>query len=300
MMWSAGRRLLTLAAALVVVTSAASLAQTPSQPSAQASATRVPAYRLRLLGVFDEASGDPVDSVKVTDVVTGMSSQTTKTGTVALVFLPDGGSLVRLQKLGYEVQTLLVAISPSDTTPVTVVLRRVTQLGAVVTKADSAPHYLSIGLRGFEERRKTESGYFVDEKVLRANEGRPLANVLASRAPGFKVVQNPKGYASSAILLLKSPRCASGGPPQVYLDGVPLAPDLPMGYSPPSDTHVHGVLEKGSGGGLSLDELPFDLSKYDVTTLGAVEWYPDSDLLPIGFAHTSGRCGALMLWTRER
>ena len=87
----------------------------------------LPPYRARILGVFDDATGAPLDSVRVTDVLNGNSSLTTATGTVALYFLPDGGALVRLQKLGYEVQTFPIAISPADTVAITITLRRVTE-----------------------------------------------------------------------------------------------------------------------------------------------------------------------------
>src|SRR5690348_13573558 len=85
-------------------------AQTPAQDTA--AKPRDLAYRYRVLGVFDAASGDPVEGVEVIDVLNGNKALTTKTGTVSLMFLPDGGSLVRLRKVGYEMQTMTVAISP--------------------------------------------------------------------------------------------------------------------------------------------------------------------------------------------
>jgi len=62
---------------------------------------------------------------------------------VTLVFLPEGGTLVQLRKVGYQPNTLFVAISPSDTLPITTTLTPVaTTLPTVVTR-DSAPHYIS-------------------------------------------------------------------------------------------------------------------------------------------------------------
>lgn len=269
------RRALVSAALLAFCAIEASAQTPPAQP------TRIPAYRARVLGVFDDASGEPVDSVRVTDVLNGNSALTTRTGTVALLFLPDGGSLVRLQKIGYEAQTLMVAISPADTIPLTLVLHRVTQLSPVVTKAKETPRYISPALRGFEERRKSGFGYFVDDSVLRANEGHLLANVLVSRMPGFIT----KPGSASATYLLQSPRCVSGGPPQVYLDGVPMSPTPPPGSA------------RRLG---SLDNVPFNLSEFDVTSLSGVEWYPDGNAAPAEFNATSRRCGVLLLWTRER
>jgi len=260
----------------------------------------LPAYRARVLGVFDDATGDPLDSVRVSDVLNGNSSLTTRTGTVALYFLPDGGGLVRLQKIGYEVQTLAVAISPSDTNPVTITLRRVTKLPRVLTTAQT-PTYISPALRGFEERRHSAAtGYFVADSVLRANESQPLSELLSSRMPNMWFA----GGFSGARFLMRSARCAAGGPPQVYLDGVAMSPELRPDapgaryYNMPKRT-IFGAPIPGADK-QNEDVIEFNLSQFDVTNLAGVEWYPDSDMLPIEFNHTSGRCGALMLWTRER
>lgn len=229
----------------------------------------VPAYRARVLGVFDEMTGEPIEGVRILDLASGNSAQTTQTGTVSLLFLPDGGSLIRLSKIGYQPQMKPVAISPSDTVPITLIMRRVTELPTVVT-TDSAPHFISPALRAFEERRRIEAGYFITEPELRKAEGRLLANLLLSKVPGVRV-RNGSG---SASYLLASARCAGGGPPQVYLDGVPLAALAPT--------------------------APFNLNEFNTSELAAVEYYPDNNVAPMQFEHTSRRCGALLLWTRER
>lgn len=247
----------------------------------------LPKYRARLLGVYDDASGSAIEGVRVLALSTGMSAETSTTGTVALFFLPDGGGLVRLQKIGYEVQTLLVAISPSDTAPLTLTMRRVTELAPVVTNATGTSRTISPALRGFEERRKIGFGSFIGEDVLRANEEHLLADVLKSRAPGMVVLPGR----GSATLLASSARCMAGGPPQVVLDGVPLSPDPPPNF---------GTTKNPKAAPPSLDSVPFDLSRFDVSSLAAVEWYADGDIAPIEFAHTSARCGLLMLWSRER
>ena len=82
----------------------------------------VPAYRARLLGVYDADTGQPIEGAEVVDVLSHASSLTSKTGTVALVFLPDSGSMIRIQKIGYQPTTMVAAISPADTVPITVIL----------------------------------------------------------------------------------------------------------------------------------------------------------------------------------
>jgi hypothetical protein len=238
---------------------------------------KVPAYRRRLLATFDESTGDPIPGVRITDVLTGTSMVTSATGLASLVFVPEGPRFVRLQKLGYEMQTLPVAIVATDTSGFTILMRRVTELPTVVTK--DSTRSIPPRLRAFEERRKAGQGYFIGEEQLRKAEGRTLANTLAAYAPGMVI-----GRSTSKSLLLQSPRCMDGratGPPQVYLDGVP-------------------VVDLQSGGRRAVANPPTDLSQFDVSDLAGVEWYPDSNMLPMEFNHSSGRCGALVLWTRDR
>lgn len=82
----------------------------------------LPSYRHRLLGLYDQRTGDPIAGAAVVDSATGTTALTTATGTVSLVFLPEGTSTLRIQKPGYEPLHLDIRISPSDTTPLTLTL----------------------------------------------------------------------------------------------------------------------------------------------------------------------------------
>ena len=82
----------------------------------------LPAYRLRILGVFDGDSGEPIQGAIVTDASTGTYARTTVTGTVSLVFLPDGGTPLRITRVGYDDLTIGVEITPEKVDPITLVM----------------------------------------------------------------------------------------------------------------------------------------------------------------------------------
>jgi hypothetical protein len=89
--------------------------------------------RGRLLGVYDDESGEPIADAVVTDAVTGDHALTTRTGTVSLWFVKTKGSIVQVRKLGYEPWSAVV--DPTEPTPITVTLKRVTTMAPVVTTA---------------------------------------------------------------------------------------------------------------------------------------------------------------------
>lgn len=267
--------------ACAAVPAVSAVAQKPPADTGSAPKPANYAYRYRFLGVYDAATGDPLEGVEVLDVLSGTKALTTKTGTVSLMFLPEGGSLVRIRKVGYEAQTLTVAISPSDTTPVTVVLGHATTLAPVIVK-DSAPAYLSPLLRGFEERRKTTFGHFVTDAEFRKDDGKPLANILLSRIPGIMRTNGPHGES-----YLVSGRRPCSGPAlrrclnpdcyiSVYQDGVKIF-----------DPSMRGSM------------VP-DFSRMDGTSIAAAEFYADGATVPPEYNTSSNVCGTLLLWTRER
>lgn len=88
------------------------------------SAAALPLYRYRVLGVYDQESGDAVEGARVVDVNTGTFVNTTGTGTVSLVFLPEGGSMLRITKPGYDDLSVRVDIGPTSTTPLTLLMKK--------------------------------------------------------------------------------------------------------------------------------------------------------------------------------
>ncbi|MFI5228805.1 MAG: carboxypeptidase-like regulatory domain-containing protein [Gemmatimonadales bacterium] len=239
--------------------------------------------------VVDSASGRPLVGAQIVNRAGDSAELTGLDGRARLEFLPDAGGEVLVRQIGYAPRTVRVPPAPSDTQETRVALSKAVALATVRINAPSEL-YVSPALRRFEERRRLGlGGYFIGASILRREESRNLGNVLRSHVPGTMIAEG----AHSAAYLLKSPRCVEGGPPQVYLDGVPLAaPPLPG--SKPNEANPT------TARGQAVAIPPFDLSEFNVSDLAGIEYYPDGTQLPEEFDHTSTRCGALLLWTREK
>jgi hypothetical protein len=233
-----------------------------------ATRAQLPAYRHRLLGVFDSQSGEPIEGAEVADVMQKNKSVTTKTGTVTMAYLPDGGSLVRIQKVGYQPKQMFVAISEADTVPMTVLLDKVaTVLPAVVTR-DSGRKYLSPALNAFEERRRSNAGgHFITEAELRKADSRRMTEVvrqlpgLQMRCPKYPAPRSGECY---PVSFRSHGDCVIA----VYVDGVPYSDN--------------------------------DLNKFQVPEYAAVEFYAGAASVPPEFNKTGSACGVLLFWTREK
>ncbi|HEY4306875.1 MAG TPA: hypothetical protein VGM82_20560 [Gemmatimonadaceae bacterium] len=228
------------------------------------------AYRARLLGVFDAQSGAPIEGVEVGDMLSKAASTTTATGTVALSFLPEGESLVRVRKLGYVPMTIPVAISPDDTVPLTVLLKPSAQVLPTVVTNDSAPRHLSPGLQAFDERRRTNvGGYFVAEDVLRKNETKRMTSIIRT-LPGVAIDCAHYGIRAGQCwpVTTRMGRISGGCAMQIYTDGIAVVDD--------------------------------DLEKMRVDQFAGVEYYPGGASVPPQYNKTGSSCGTLLLWTRER
>jgi hypothetical protein len=246
----------------LVFAAARSDAQAPSHGDSDSVAA--PRYRYRIIGLYDGGTGTPIEGANVLDVLSGNSVNTTNTGTASLLFLPDGGGLVRIRKLGYGMQTMMVKISPADTNPLTIIMERATELPAFAV-VDSTRRYLSPNLRTFEEHRhNATSGYFLNEAQLRTAEsrGQSIASALMSGMPGIQVSESP-----GKTTVTRSPRCARGGAPAVYLDGVEL--------------------------------VDHDISGFPPSMLAGIEYYPNNANAPVEYMRTTRSCGALVLWSRQ-
>lgn len=84
---------------------------------------RLPAYRRRVLGVYDPQTGAPIAGVEVR-VRDSTYATTSSDGLTTISFLPPGPSTLRIRKSGFQDLVIDVTITPNDTNPLTLVLKR--------------------------------------------------------------------------------------------------------------------------------------------------------------------------------
>lgn len=245
--------------------------------------TKVPLLRVyhgRIIGVYDDATGEPIEGVEVRDIFTGLSALTTATGTVSLFFVDTTGGVISFRKVGYQPLTMPIANSLADTTPVALTLTRVGAVLATVVTSDSSPHYRSPGLQGFEERRRNGMGQYISEVELRRQEGEPLADVLGPHLSGATIAN---GFLMSTRKSCNGPAlrqsaCVVGCFVTVYTDGI-----------------VTYTYQTGPGAA-----LPPDFHRISADDYAGIEYYATAATMPAWISPTNNDCGVLLLWTRER
>ena len=239
---------------------------------AQDTISRLPGYRFRVMGVYDASTGEVVKGAEVVDLASGRIGTTNAAGLISLGFLPDGGSLVRIRKVGYQPFMQFVSISPSDTAPVTGLLYpAVTTLPTVVAR-DSSVKYLSSNLQGFEQRRRSGFGRFIAEAELRKWDDHSLRDVLPT-LPGLqiqcaKTLPGNPCYVVGVRMVRKYGILGGTCTATVYVDGVP-------------------------------DQDP-DVRRLFARDYAGVEFYPGPAEVPPQFNATGNACAVLVLWTREK
>ena len=253
-------------------------AQTPT-PAPPRSAGRV-------IGIYDERTGSPIDSAEVRDLATNSFALTTSTGTLSLFFVDTAGALVRIRKLGYAPVTMFVENSPGSP-PLTITLEPLGQMLPKVVTVDSAPNYTSAALKGFEERRKSKIGQFIPEQVVRKNEDRTLGNIIKANFRGVDVreVRDRSRWITIAATMRDGKAC----PVDIYLDGIPVSVNSTAGAG---GAIVRGTAPRNT-------PATNDLSEFLTKQIAAIEFHTTATAPP-QFNRTSSGCGVLLLWTRER
>jgi hypothetical protein len=239
---------------------------------------------LRIIGVFDARTGEPLDGVQVIDALSGTYATTTPTGTARLDFIVfrGAGALIELRKLGYEARQ--VVVSGTDTASVTETLERLTELAPVVT-SERYRVDLDPGLRaGFETRCQSKAATcFRDEDLLKKQNGN-LADLLV-RAEGVMLTPcGDRGKGSGRV----TAKCG----------GIAMHPVAsPPRYCTPT-YFINGIVWNPIMES-AVDVVPGmpAMAPFTPENVKSIEVYAPERVRPLRF-EGDPTCGAVVLWTK--
>ena len=235
----------------------------------------------RVHGVIrDSTQGTPLPLVEVLVAGMNLSTLTDGEGRYALS-IPLGFHTLMFRRVGYHPVTRQLRLSTADSVRLDLaMLSQAQRLDSIRVVAPAPP---PIWPPGISDRMKDGFGTFIGDSTLRRFDHTSLGVVLESRAGAVRVVQ-VQGR-QMAIQRRGDPmgkNCAMS----VYLDGVLLYAGGP--YSPP----------RGRRPSAFNSMEPPDLSRIANVNLTSVEVY-NSATVPSQFRAGGGRCGAIVMWTRQ-
>jgi hypothetical protein len=242
-----------------------------------------------VLRVVSHGTGEPIAGVQVSVVGLPHTALSDATGIVRLAEIRPGSRAVRLERIGYATEQVVVDFAAGESAEGEVELNpQPVALAGVEARARGSA---ALRANGFYDRKRSGAGTFVDRDEVDARARVSVrVSTLLERLPGIKVI--PKGTSGAMIT---SHRASGAGCSyaQVFLNGQRISGDP--------------VIQPGRGGrtsgrprfaGVDVDAL--------ITLPGVegVEWYPGVAGLPPEFNITGGEdggpgCGTLVIWTRQ-
>jgi hypothetical protein len=231
-------------------------------------------------------------SIVGADIRVGVSLVATSDslGRFLIASIPPGKQEVSIRRVGYSPLRATFTFAASDT--IEGEFRLV--LSGVSSKLTTLPgvevHGLrpeKIKLRSFESRRAAGFGNFLTEEQIDRG-GHALTSDVMRQMPGPKIIKSPNSFAAwvstgrGSMATVWSPgnfdqrrgarqdACYA----TVYLDGIAVFSALP-------------------GEGL------FDLNSIPPSTIGGIEFYASSAVIPAELPQKRGTCGVLAIWTRD-
>jgi len=248
-------------------------------------------HSVRMIGVYDAQTGEPIPEVQVRDAFSGSFVVTSATGTARLDFITYRGiaAIVELRKMGYEAKQVVVS---QDTASVTEVLTRATQLAPMVT-TETYRLDLDPGLRGgFEQRceAKLVTCYRDDDLAKHA-----VGNVADLLIHAYGIVLGSCGTGATISL----GRGVADRSRSTQCGKIAMRPlTIPPAFCSPT-IFVDGH-EWPATGGPAIDLSPGKPSTaaLDPTAITKIEVYPSEKPRPLRFQGSDPTCGAVVIWTK--
>ncbi|MCC6316453.1 MAG: carboxypeptidase regulatory-like domain-containing protein [Gemmatimonadaceae bacterium] len=221
-------------------------------------------------GLVRRLDGRPLPDARVGLAGTRAEARTDSGGRFVLRALPEGSRMVEVRALGFMPSETLVDVVGFEDTPVSITMLDVESVLLDTVRVRAARRMTEVMRAGFERRRKSGTGTFLDERLLdtlRANTfsdiARHVTGIIFREGRGMNDAFERQMFFSGGG---RSEPCQ----PMIYVDGIRL---------------VQGITD--------VDQL------VDPTTIRRVEVYLRGTTPPAEFA-SFAECGILALWTGPR
>lgn len=230
------------------------------------------------LAVDDATTGQPVSGARVVLVSQSATRRSDDLGRATFANVAVGYQRVRVTALGYRPVNKLIAVSEvavGDSSATLIDLEAIAQsLDTVTTEAMHATSTLDLDAGGFDMRRKTGIGHFLDtDQIDREAWRSSLAQMIAEHVAGMRnsggEIFSVRGPTQG---ILSNPR-SGGCKLDVYVDGVHQSDKFKLGEVDPGD-----------------------VAAMEVYTM--VETPPQFKASPNGYSSGAAECGVLALWRR--
>ena len=211
-------------------------------------------------GTVRDSLGLPVAGAEVGLSGLLVHGTTADDGVYRIAGVPTGPRVVRVRRLGFRPDSVLVQVLPGGTVTADVVLRVVAQQIAAVVIEAGHPQFSGRMASFFERRARGFGTFFTAEEIDRRHPSR-LTDLLRT-VPGVRLEQ--QGH--ERVVLFRGARCA----PLIWIDGAPAT----AGYLDPDIFHPG--------------------------TIAGIEVYPGPATVPseLMWVRGKGACGVIALWTR--
>jgi hypothetical protein len=225
--------------------------------------------------VRDDSTGRPVAGVEVVLEGTDKTAVTNDIGRYAMNDAPTGAGTLLFRSIGYRPVRLGVRLVEADTVWADA---RLVKEGVVLDPIEVTGRTpLPAGLRGgFEERRASGFGKFIDSTELRRNEHVRLGDLMRRHGIQIVRIRDTRVAPQFRLIPVVANRAKGNCLMKVILNGMSV-------YDPDRD----------AGWPTSIDE-------FTVGSLEAVEVYQNIAQVPIEFSGNLVTCGVVVLWSRQR
>lgn len=216
-----------------------------------------------LSGTVTTRAGKPLEGAVVVVLGTPLTTRTNYKGEFHLAGLPSGTQSIEVRQVGFSPRRYAVDLYPNKESHLATELIEHT---VVLNEIEVAAKKTS-GIPGFDQRRKTGMGSYLDESDIEKRQ--PIATTDIFRSlPGVQVTWDGQGY---DVQMTRNMSSGSACPVQWYVDGAQFI---------------------STGGDIDNILQPSDIQ--------AIEVYRDAAETPMQFQSPgNSSCGTIVVWTKR-